>query len=106
MHTNGISLARKLPFDVARLPHYDALADELLRVHRSYLKPLRALIEARILKGAAHITGRGITDNTPRILPKGLAAHIDTAAWTIPPIFEELPVLGNIKPAASRRTCT
>ena len=58
-------------------------------MHRSYLKPIRALIDARMLKGAAHITGGGITDNTPRILPAGLAARVDVSTWTIPPIFEE-----------------
>src|SRR5450631_2320074 len=63
LHTNGYSLARKLLFDVAGLRLDGPLADELLQVHRSYLKPLRALIDARLLKGAAHITGGGITDN-------------------------------------------
>src|ERR1700688_2699520 len=58
-----------------------ALADELLKVHRGYLKPIRALIDARMLKGAAHITGGGITDNTPRILPDGLAARVDVSSW-------------------------
>ena len=59
-------------------------------VHRSYLKPIRALMDAGLLRGAAHITGGGITDNTPRMLPEGLAAAIDTASWTIPPMFEVL----------------
>ncbi|HYL36759.1 MAG TPA: phosphoribosylformylglycinamidine cyclo-ligase [Bryobacteraceae bacterium] len=104
LHTNGYSLARKLLFDVARWPLDDALADELLQVHRSYLKPLRALVEAGTLKGAAHITGGGITDNLPRILPAGLAARIDLSAWTIPPIFEKLRAIGNIEPADYRRT--
>ncbi len=104
LHTNGYSLARKLLFDVARLPLDDALANELLKVHRSYLKPLRALIEARVLKGAAHITGGGITDNTPRILPDGLAAQVDLSAWAIPAIFEKLREIGNLDPADYRRT--
>jgi phosphoribosylformylglycinamidine cyclo-ligase len=104
LHTNGYSLARKLLFDVARLPLDRTLADELLKVHRSYLKPLRALIDARVLKGAAHITGGGITDNTPRILPRGLAARVDVSTWTIPPIFEKLRDIGNIDLADYRRT--
>jgi phosphoribosylformylglycinamidine cyclo-ligase len=104
LHTNGYSLARKLLFEVARLKLDDALADELLQVHRSYLKPIRALIGARLLKGAAHITGGGITDNTPRILPSGLAARIDLSSWTTPPIFEKLRAIGNIEPADYRRT--
>jgi phosphoribosylformylglycinamidine cyclo-ligase len=104
LHTNGYSLARKLLFEVAQLPLDDKLANDLLQVHRSYLKPIRALIDARILKGAAHITGGGITDNTPRILPKGLAAQIDISTWTIPPIFEKLRQIGNIDVADYRRT--
>ncbi len=55
----------------------NSIGDELLKLHRSYLKPLRALDDAGLLKGAAHITGGGITDNTPRILPKGLGVRID-----------------------------
>ena len=103
LHTNGYSLARKLLFEVARYPVHK-YADELLKVHRSYLKPIRALAEARILKGAAHITGGGITDNTPRILPRGLAARVDLASWTVPKIFEELRAIGDIDPADYRRT--
>jgi phosphoribosylformylglycinamidine cyclo-ligase len=104
LHTNGYSLARKLLFEVARRPLDDALAAELLKVHRSYLKPIRALMQARLLKGAAHITGGGITDNTPRILPAGLAARVDVSTWTIPPIFEELRKIGNLDLADYRRT--
>src|SRR5258706_5615365 len=104
LHTNGYSLARKLLFDVAGCRLDDALADELLQVHRSYLKPMRALIDAGVLKGAAHITGGGITDNTPRILPKGLAARIDVSAWKIPAIFQKLRQNGNIDVADYRRT--
>ena len=58
----------------------------------------------RLLKGAAHITGGGITDNTPRILPAGLAARIDVSTWTIPPLFEKLRAIGNIDLADYRRT--
>ena len=85
LHTNGYSLARKLLFEIAGygpktlLPEVGAtVGDALLAVHRSYLKPIRALMAAGLLRGAAHITGGGITDNTPRMLPKGLAAAIDT----------------------------
>jgi len=80
------------------------VGDALLAVHRSYLKPIRALIAARLLKGAAHITGGGITDNTPRMLPAGLAAAIETASWRIPPLFEELRRIGNIPDDDYRRT--
>jgi phosphoribosylformylglycinamidine cyclo-ligase len=76
----------------------------LLAVHRSYLKPIQALLRAGVLRGAAHITGGGITDNTPRMLPEGLAAAIETASWQIPPLFELLRRLGNIPESDYRRT--
>jgi phosphoribosylformylglycinamidine cyclo-ligase len=99
LHTNGYSLARKL------LPKADeATIEELLRLHRSYLKPIRKLHDAGILKGAAHITGGGITENTPRILPRGLAARIDRGSWPVLPIFELLRKLGDIPEDDWRRT--
>jgi phosphoribosylformylglycinamidine cyclo-ligase len=115
LHTNGYSLARKLLFDVAGysartvLPEVGAdvganLGDALLAVHRSYLKPIRALMAARLLKGAAHITGGGITGNTPRMLPKEFGVVIDTGSWPIPPLFEVLRRLGNIPDDDYRRT--
>ncbi|HTQ54612.1 MAG TPA: phosphoribosylformylglycinamidine cyclo-ligase [Bryobacteraceae bacterium] len=111
LHTNGYSLARKLLFDVAGykpesvVPELGgSVADVLLQVHRSYLKPIRALAGAGLLRGAAHITGGGITDNTPRMLPPGLAAQIDTRAWEIPPVFELLRRLGNLPDDDYRRT--
>ncbi len=104
LHTNGYSLARKLLFEIARRPLTPELADELLKVHRSYLKPIRALMDERMLKGAAHITGGGITDNTPRILPPGLAARVDVSTWTVPAFFEELRAIGQLGLADYRRT--
>ena len=111
LHTNGYSLARRLLFEEAgyspatRFPEIDAsLGDALLAVHRSYLKPIQALLAAGILRGAAHITGGGITDNTPRMLPGGLAAAIDAGSWTIPPLFEILRRLGRIPDDDYRRT--
>lgn len=111
LHTNGYSLARKLLFEQAGygpgtiLPELGgSVADALLAVHRSYLKPIRALAGAGLLRGAAHITGGGITDNTPRMLPQGLAAAIDTTAWHIPPLFELLRQIGNIPHDDYRRT--
>jgi phosphoribosylformylglycinamidine cyclo-ligase len=99
LHTNGYSLARKL------LPNADrATVEELLQLHRSYLKPLRKLHDADLLKGAAHITGGGITENTPRILPKGLGARIEIGSWPILPIFELLRKLGDIPEDDWRRT--
>jgi phosphoribosylformylglycinamidine cyclo-ligase len=111
LHTNGYSLARKLLFDTAGyaprtlLPEVGVtVADELLKVHRSYLKPIRALITAGLLRGAAHITGGGITGNTPRMLPAGLAATIETSSWRIPPIFEVLRSIGRVPDDDYRRT--
>ena len=104
LHTNGYSLARKLLFEVAKLKLNQELADELLRVHRSYLKPLRALIDAGLLKGAAHITGGGLTDNIPRILPAGTGAEIRMGSWPVLPIFERLRAIGNLASADYRRT--
>jgi phosphoribosylformylglycinamidine cyclo-ligase len=111
LHTNGYSLARKLLFDVARhqpdsfvAELSSTVADELLRVHRSYLKPLQALRKAGVLRGAAHITGGGITDNTPRMLPKGLAAEIEWGSWPVLPVFEFLRTIGQIPDDDYRRS--
>lgn len=111
LHTNGYSLARKLLFEVAG-HQPDAyveelgrtVTEELLAVHRSYLKAIRALHDAGLLRAAAHVTGGGITENTPRVLPKLLAARIDVHAWAVPPVFEYLRQLGNIPVDDWRRT--
>ncbi len=111
LHTNGYSLARKLLFEVAGLKVESKieetgsiLGDELLHVHRSYLEAIRTLARAKMLSGAAHITGGGITDNLPRILPKGLAASIDTGSWQTPPLFEMLRRIGQVPTDDWRRT--
>jgi phosphoribosylformylglycinamidine cyclo-ligase len=111
LHTNGYSLARKILFEVAGLrpdTYVEELgrtvAEELLSVHRSYLKPIRALADAGLLRAAAHITGGGITDNTPRILPKGLGVQIDLNAWQVPPVFELLRRAGDVPLEDWRRT--
>jgi phosphoribosylformylglycinamidine cyclo-ligase len=115
LHTNGYSMARKLLFEVAgatvhtRLPQLggDAghtVGEALMKVHRSYAQALRALKKIGVLKGAAHITGGGITENTPRMLPAGLAAHIETSTWTPPPIFELMRNIGNVPVDDWRRT--
>jgi phosphoribosylformylglycinamidine cyclo-ligase len=111
LHTNGYSLARKLLFEAAGykvdmfLPELGrTVGEELLKVHRSYLRPIQALASRGLLKGAAHITGGGISDNLPRILPRGLAAEVHTAAWRVPPVFELLRRLGNIPDDDYRRT--
>jgi len=111
LHTNGYSLARKLLFETAGLGHESyidelgcTVGEELLKVHRSYARPIRALADAGLLKGAAHITGGGITENLPRVLPAGLSAEIATASWTIPPVFELLRRIGNVPVDDWRRT--
>jgi phosphoribosylformylglycinamidine cyclo-ligase len=104
LHTNGYSLARKLLFEVAQRELTGDLADTLLKVHRSYLQPIQLLLKAGVLKAAAHITGGGITDNLPRVLPEGTAAQVDPSAWPVLPIFEELREIGNIPLDDYRRT--
>jgi phosphoribosylformylglycinamidine cyclo-ligase len=80
--------------------HVDALSgtvgDVLLSPHRSYLHAVFPLVTKGALKGMAHITGGGITDNLPRILPSGTAARIDRASWTIPPVFDWLQQSGDV----------
>jgi phosphoribosylformylglycinamidine cyclo-ligase len=111
LHTNGYSLARKLLFEVGGytpktfLPELDCtIADELLKIHRSYLKPIQKLLRAGLLSASAHITGGGITGNTPRVLPKGMAAEVKLGSWPIPPVFELLRRLGNVPDDDYRRT--
>ena len=111
LHTNGYSLARKLFFEVANtgIDTYlgelgCTVGEELLKVHRSYAKPIAAMRDAGLLKGAAHVTGGGITDNLPRMLPAGAAAEIHTDAWTVPPVFELLRSIGNVPVDDWRRT--
>lgn len=111
LHTNGYSLARKILFDLAgytptsRIPELaTTVADELLKIHKSYLAPIRALHEANLLHAAAHITGGGLTDNVPRILPPKTAVEIDLRTWPKQPIFELLRKAGNIPEADFRRT--
>jgi phosphoribosylformylglycinamidine cyclo-ligase len=102
LHTNGYAAAQRLLFDVARY-HFDQYVNELgdkvgaalMRPHRSYLAPIRKLVQAEVVHGFAHITGGGLTENIPRILPRGLCAHIDLSTWDPPPLFHHLQKLGN-----------
>ena len=103
MHTNGYSLARRVIFERLRLDVSSYVAelsgtvgDALLEPHRSYLPMIQPLLDAGRIKGMAHITGGGITDNLPRVLPHGTAALIDRSAWTVPPIFTWLQRSGSI----------
>ncbi|WP_035957752.1 phosphoribosylformylglycinamidine cyclo-ligase [Bryobacter aggregatus] len=111
LHTNGYSLARKLLFEVAKYDvHHvvpelgESVGDALLHVHLSYAPAMRALRKGKLLKGAAHITGGGITDNTPRMLPPGTNAKISTKAWEVPVLFELMREIGKVPEDDWRRT--
>jgi phosphoribosylformylglycinamidine cyclo-ligase len=111
LHTNGYSLARKLLFEVAKYgpeQYINELKDKtgaaLMRTHRSYLSVIKKLTGADVVSGMAHITGGGITENLPRILPKGMGALVDRASWTVPPLFEHLQQLGNVEEDEMLRT--
>jgi phosphoribosylformylglycinamidine cyclo-ligase len=102
LHTNGYSLARSVLFDRLKLKPASkldgvkgTLADELLRVHKNY-QPLMASLPARALKAAAHITGGGLVDNLPRVLPKDCDAAIATGSWKVPAIFEHIGRAGKV----------
>jgi phosphoribosylformylglycinamidine cyclo-ligase len=105
LHTNGYSLARSIVFDRLKLSVYDrvpelgaTVAEALLAPHRSYLPVVRPLLSAvrPIVKGMAHITGGGITDNLPRVLPDGTEAVVRLGAWDVPPIFRWLQQAGGV----------
>jgi phosphoribosylformylglycinamidine cyclo-ligase len=103
LHTNGFSLARKLFFDELQLKpskHIDELgctvAEALMAVHRSYLKPVMKLKESVTIHGLAHITGGGIPGNLVRILPKSCRAIIDKSAWQVPPLFHFIQKHGSV----------
>jgi phosphoribosylformylglycinamidine cyclo-ligase len=92
LHTNGYSLARRVLADLSWDGEHprlgESIGDALLRPHRSYLAAMRALVEAGLVVGMAHITGGGIVGNVPRVLPAGLAVELDWGAWPVPPIFD------------------
>jgi phosphoribosylformylglycinamidine cyclo-ligase len=111
LHTNGYSLARKLLFEVAK---YSAetyvneiknkVGNELMRTHKSYWPALKKLIDAGVISAMAHITGGGITENLPRVLPRGMSAVIELGSWPGLPIFEHLQTLGNVPQDEMLRT--
>ena len=104
LHTNGYSLARNILFDAMglcvadRVPELGrTVADALLAVHRSYLPLVEPLLADKgLVKGLAHITGGGITDNLPRIFPPGVGAVIHRSAWSVPPLFSFLQSAGRV----------
>jgi phosphoribosylformylglycinamidine cyclo-ligase len=111
LHTNGYSLARKLLFEVA---HYTPetyvnelkgkVGNELMRTHKSYWPAIKRLVDGECVSAMAHITGGGITENLPRVLPRGVAAVIEMGSWPVLPIFEHLQTLGNVEQEEMLRT--
>lgn len=111
LHTNGYSLARKILLERAkiklskRVPELGrSLGDELLAPHRCYAPAIEPLLRDRLLTGLVHITGGGITDNTPRILPRGCRAEIDLGSWPSLPIFDLIALLGSVPQDEMLRT--
>jgi len=111
LHTNGYSLARKLFFEIARYTPETFVSEiknkagnELMRTHKSYWPIVRRLIEADVVVAMAHITGGGITENLPRVLPKGVAANIQLGSWPMLPVFQHLQKLGNVDQEEMMRT--
>src|SRR5215210_5306001 len=111
LHTNGYSLARKLFFEVAGYSpttHLAALnetvGEALLAPHLSYLRALEGILDEGRIKGLAHITGGGLTDNIPRILPEGTAVEIQKGSWPILPVFNLMQEIGNVSETEMYRT--
>jgi len=105
LHTNGYSLARKVLFETmglkltSRLPGVvKPIGEELLRVHRNY-QPLLATLPEKLVKGIAHITGGGLVDNFPRVLPENCDAIIETKRWKVPALFQHIQENGKVDAA-------
>lgn len=111
LHTNGYSLARKLMFEVAGYTHdtyvnemKGKVGNELMKTHRSYWPIVKKLVAGDCVSAMAHITGGGVTENLPRVLPKGTAAHIEYGSWPVLPIFTHLQKIGNVPQDDMMRT--
>ena len=111
LHTNGYSLARKVAFETLKLDadsHVpdlgESVGEALLRTHRTYLPVLKPLLGKNLIKGMAHITGGGITDNLPRVLPAGTAARVNRTSWRVPAIFRWIGESGRVPEYDLRRT--
>jgi phosphoribosylformylglycinamidine cyclo-ligase len=111
LHTNGYSLARKLLFEIARYSPEtyvneikNKVGNELMRTHRSYWPVIKKMVAGESVAALAHITGGGITENLPRVLPRGTAAVIELGTWPVLPIFEHLQKLGNVPEDEMLRT--
>lgn len=111
LHTNGYSLARRIVFERLQLdidsyvPELQTTVGEALLVpHRSYLTMVRPILDCGSIKGMAHITGGGITENLPRVLPHGTAAVVDLGSWNVPPLFRWLQGSGGVPTEEMLRT--
>jgi len=111
LHANGFSLVRKIVdeagLDYAAPAPFEpavSLGEALMRPTRIYVKSCLRLVQARRIKGLAHITGGGLLDNLPRVLPDGTVATIDAAAWPLPDLFDWLAETGALPPASLART--
>jgi phosphoribosylformylglycinamidine cyclo-ligase len=111
LHTNGYALARKLFFSNARYSPETYVNEikgkvgtELMKTHKSYWPIVRRMIEAEAVSAMAHITGGGITENLPRVLPKGTSAVVEIGSWPVLPIFEHLQGIGNVPQEEMFRT--
>jgi phosphoribosylformylglycinamidine cyclo-ligase len=101
LHTNGYSLARKVLLEKLLPTSYVeelrcTVGEELLKTHKSYLKPVSAVLEKIRVKGISHITGGGIVENTMRVIPKRFKLDLDWSSWETPPVFELIQRLGNV----------
>jgi phosphoribosylformylglycinamidine cyclo-ligase len=103
LHTNGYSLARRIVFEEMRLTADDSVDElgttvgqALLAPHRSYLQAISPLLGEGRIKGMAHITGGGLTENLPRMMPEGRSPRIDLETWTVPPLFRWLQRGGGV----------
>jgi phosphoribosylformylglycinamidine cyclo-ligase len=111
LHSNGYTLARKVVFERMGLKPDDTVpglgrsaADELLEPTRIYVKPVLGLLKSVAVLAMAHVTGGGISENLPRVLPEGCQAVIDPRAWPVPPIFGIIQEAGRVEDAEMRRT--
>jgi len=111
LHTNGYSLARKLLFEVAQYTPDSyvnelkgKVGNELLKTHKSYWPVVKKLLQNECVAALAHITGGGITENLPRVLPRGVSAVIELGSWPLLPIFQHLQHLGNVPQDEMMRT--
>ena len=111
LHTNGYSLARKLLFEVAGYSPdtfvseiKNKVGNELMRTHKSYWPIVKKMIAGECVAALAHITGGGITENLPRVLPRGAAAVVEKGNWPVPAIFPHMQKIGNVPEDDMMRT--